>query len=235
MGTRTMTDTVSSADSITALLKNFQQSRVPLQVGFDKKNVAHTSYLVSMTDNWLHIDQLIPKEGNQQLKPGDDLTIQVSHGGTLYQFKSRHLSPTIEEDGFPCHKIAFPQQLDFSEQRTSFRVPIRREQAPSVNILTHDGQRLHAQLENISDNGLCIRLHVPQTISDTQLVHCEINFTDFEPLSLDAQVRHNKAAPQVPASRIGMEFSSLSSLTRKQLSQWLMKLQRHHIRTGLPA
>ena len=235
MASRTVTDTVSSADSITALLKKFQQARLPLQVEFGKKNAAHTSYLVSVTDNWLHIDQLVPKESNKQLKPGEDLTIQVSHAGTLYRFKTRHLSQTIEEDGFPCHKIALPQQLDFSEQRASFRVAVRREHAPSVKILTRDGQRLHAQLENISDNGLCIRLHVPETINDTQLVHCEINFTDFEPLSLDAQVRYSKSAPQVPASKIGMEFSSLSSLTRKQLSQWLMKLQRHHIRTGPPA
>ena len=235
MATRMMTEVVTSADSIAALLKRFQQVRVPLQVEFGKKNVSYTSYLVSVTDSWLHIDQLIPGESNKQLKPGDNLAIQVSHAGTIYQFKSRYLSQPIAEDGFPCHKITLPQQLDFSEQRASFRVAVRREYAPSVNISTNDGQRLHAELENISDNGLCVRLPEPKSINDTHHIHCEISFADFEPLSVEARVRYSQSAPRAPVSKIGMEFSPLSNLTRKRLNQWLMKLQRHHIRTSLPA
>ena len=222
-----------SPEAVAAFLDIFRTRRIPLSLTIPRSEQIYTSYILSIDEQQLHIDQLMPEIGNQLLQPGQAIDIRLNHQGIAYLFRADHVARAVDSSGFLYHQISRPAQVTYSEKRSSYRVQPKLADRPVVNVAITPGQTCKARLENISTSGACIRLkgnHSALEFIDNH-IRCEIQLVGLGLLSCEATVRHHQHVAVINESRLGIEFRQVQGASNRKLHQALMQLQRHNIRS----
>ncbi len=221
-----------SPEAVTAFLDNFRARRSPLSLTIPGYNEVYTSYILSIDEHQLHIDQLMPGIGNQLLQPGQSLEVRLNHQRVTYFFRSEHIAQAVDASDFLYHRVSRPAQVRLTEKRASYRVQPKLLDRPQVDVAITPGQSCRARLENISTNGACIRLkgnHSALELIDNR-IRCEIQLVGLGMLSCEATVRHHQHVAVINESRLGVEFRQVPGASSRKLHQALMQLQRQSIR-----
>lgn len=119
-------------------------------------------------------------------------------------------------------------------KRSSYRIHFKLAESPQIHIALESGLRCPAWIENLSDMGAFLRLAGDHTeIASNSIIDCDIRLGTLALLGCNAAVKHRRYFPKLNESKLGVEFSRLSSAHSRQLHALLMKLQRRNIRTDL--
>lgn len=72
---------VTSAIEIQAILKNLQNARDALHIKFDERSLQFQSFVVQLDEQYLWLDELIPREGDKFMAQGESFRIDSWHDG----------------------------------------------------------------------------------------------------------------------------------------------------------
>lgn len=227
-------ETMESEETILALLETFIDTRCPLSISPRGSKDFFSSFILAIDNDNLWIDQVIPKTGNGLFKQDQRVDVRISHQGTSYRFQSTHLNYGLDGKGFPYHQISLPTEINYLEKRAGFRIHLKLAESQPIWISIPPEKQHRASLENISENGACIRLKGNHLSLETcNVIDCQIQIANTLPLACKALIKHYHYSAKANETKAGIEFCQLSFSAEKQLHKMLMKLQRHNIRNDL--
>jgi c-di-GMP-binding flagellar brake protein YcgR len=227
-------ETIDSQEAISATLETFLDTRSTLSIAPPSIKDFFSSFILKINNDRLIIDQVIPKTGNVLLKPGQPLSVRISHKSTSYRFESHHIAYSIDNSGSPHHEITLPTQIQYLEKRSGYRIHPKLAESQPIKIAIPSVDFCEAELENISHGGACIRIkgnHLPLEACD--VIDCNIEIASSTSLACKAVIKHYHYSPQTDETKTGVEFCQLNFPAEKQLHRMLMKLQQHNTQTGL--
>ncbi len=232
-----MAEIMQSEDAISSIMETFCEARSPLSASTSNSNRGpYTSYVLNVGDRGLYIDQLIPNSGNYLIQPGQEIELLTNHRGISYVFKSKHISREVDDTGFPFHHISLPTHVTYTEKRSEYRVPIKRDEHPTFHISEASGNSYPATLENISSSGARLRLAGQQPRLETNsFVVCEFDLVERGSLSCQALVKHQNPLSKTQETLVGIEFWQIPDNAVRELQKVLMIQQRRNIRAYLPS
>ncbi len=152
-------------ESIARLLKQLQQHLVIMTARFpDDKEIYNTAIIkVDYKNKLFYLDELVPDTGNEQLKKLREITLQTRLDGAIISARCT-LKDIGEEKGITQYIMHFPQRIRSTQRRESYRVNIPLSQRIQVNIQTEAGAFISGFLNDISFNGIAVRLEGGQNI-----------------------------------------------------------------------
>lgn len=225
-------EVIDSTEEIEAFLERVAIARNPLLISL--ANELYSSSVISVESDVVHIDQLMPNNGNLLLLPGRPAEIRVTHEGVPHLFRSVPIEFSTDSEGYPYHQITTPAQISSLRKRASYRIPLKLSESPGIRVWLAKEQSCEAWIENISDSGASIRLKGKHEELDLEsVIECEMKLVELQKLKCRAIVRHQHYLPKFDESRLGIEFWELPKTQAKILHAAIMKLQRHSIRTDL--
>jgi len=229
--------TMESAEAVSAILETFRKFRIPMSVTAPQSEDRVTSYLLKAERHQLCIDQLVPKNANLLLQPGQAIDFRVRYQGTIYFFDSIHVAQSWDDSGLEYHQIASPRQIHYLDKRANYRIHIRLAENHNVQISVANDKPVKVRCENISKTGACFRLqgdHFP--LETNGIMDCIINLDGFDPLKCQSVVRYHQYHTNTSKSKtrkVGIEFVQLSQADKKKIHAILMKMQRHNLRSNI--
>jgi len=231
-----MHEIMNSTEDIVSIMETFREIRNPLSATPSSSSRGpYTSYILNVDTGGLYIDQLIPNSGNYLVQPGQEIDVRSTYKGISYLFRSRHISREVDGKGFPYHHVSLPTQVEYSEKRSGYRIPIKRDERPTFHMSVAQGETYLAMLENISNSGAYLRLreqHSPLELNS--LVYCNFDLSGFGSLCCQAVIRHQKQLSKTQETMLGIEFWQLPESALRELQKAVMRQQRRNIRTYLP-
>ncbi len=164
---------LDSEESISRLLKQLQQHLVIMTAKFptDKLSNIQETYntaiiKVDYKNKLFYLDELIPNEGNQQLKSLKKIQLRTRLDGAILTAECT-LKEIGEEQGIPHYIMYFPDKIRSTQRRESYRVSIPLSRRIQVNMQTESGAFIAGFLNDISFSGISIRLEPNQNFDLT--------------------------------------------------------------------
>lgn len=236
----TYLETIESSDAIVETLETFIDTRSSLSISPSGTKDFFDSCILSIGPNSLKIDPVTPKTGNILFKPDQTLDVRISHEGISYQFQAMHLNfvdsdSTTATSELAHHEITLPTSIQYLDKRSGYRIHLKLAESQPVWISIPPGEQCKATLENISENGACLRLKGNHLALETcGVIDCNIQIDESNPMACKAVIRHYHYSPNADETKAGIEFCQLGFSTEKQLHKLLTRLQQQNIQSDIP-
>ncbi|MCW8931223.1 MAG: flagellar brake protein [Gammaproteobacteria bacterium] len=163
--------TFDTEESIARLLKQLQQHLVIMTAKFssDKLSTNKESYntaiiKVDYKNKLFYLDELVPDEGNQQMKALKKVLLRTRLDGAILTIECT-LKEVGEEKGILHYVMYFPDRIRSTQRRESYRVNIPLSKRIQVNMQTESGAFIAGFLNDISFSGIAIRLEPNQSFN----------------------------------------------------------------------
>ncbi len=117
--------------------------------------------------------------------------------------------------------------VEAAQRRTTFRVPVPDPHWISATIVGEDGSAAGAVLLDLSRMGMAARLNGDFELQRGLKLRCRLAFDDT---TVDTEVTVRHCRHDERATRVGMEFTSLSDLHDSIISRAVFRLQRYLLR-----
>lgn len=191
-------------------------------------HMAHATFL-SIQEDRLEI-RMPSKGGDTQLIPEALCCISFAYGSFYCAFLGYVVAiRRIESDQTNCI-ITFPKQLNVTNLRRSFRVPIAENSGLKATIVTPQGHKVKVNPCDITEWGMEIEVVAAQDygLEVGLMVEVELNFRD-EVIQRTAEIRRSDE------SRCGLSFLELTgndaSRQASQLRSVVLSLQQLWLRS----
>lgn len=136
---------------------NLPQNKLPAN-----KDVYNTAIIkIDYKNKLFYLDELLPHAGNEQLKKMGKIVLQTRLDGAILTAECT-LKKTGMEKGIPHYIMHFPARIHSTQRRDSYRINIPLSKRIQVNMQTESGAFIAGFLNDLSFNGIAIRLESKQ-------------------------------------------------------------------------
>lgn len=150
-------------EAVAHLLKQLNQHLVIMTAKFPSDNETYNTAIIKVDyDNKLfYLDELIPDEGNEQIKKIGKILLRTRLDGAILTAECKMKQVGVENN-IPHYIMHFPKSIRSTQRRESYRVNIPLSQRIQVNMQTESGAFIAGFLNDISFSGIAIRLETNQ-------------------------------------------------------------------------
>ncbi|MCW8825841.1 MAG: PilZ domain-containing protein, partial [Gammaproteobacteria bacterium] len=150
--------------------------------------------------------------------------------GSSIQFETK-LMGTVKEEGLSLHRYAFPKELFYSSQRSSYRVDTRDFET-LIHFSTSSDFTFDAPLCDISDGGLRVttKKSVIKSITKGDDIFCALDIDDGSCQKLKVKLCQPSKLDDPNLIEFGATFVDLLPHQKSQISQYIATLERKLLR-----
>lgn len=174
---------------------------------------------------WL-FDELSTLEGHQLLMKERNFAIETRLDGVLVKFKSEVHQSGIDARGLTYYQALPPNVIQIYQRRDNFRVPLPATQRATIKFVLPETGPMRAIVRDISLGGIGFNFSnwVPSIERGLEISNCTITLPDGKILSCDLRICFVRRG--VFGTIVGASFINLARDTQKQISRWVMSLDR---------
>ena len=221
---------VLDEDEIDTALSKMEKNHALLTVELnDNKNICSSLILeINTRENYLVIDEFYPSSINNEIELGNSVDISCNHSGSYLRFVSKIIDKA-EVNGNPYYKIPYPDVIEYSQRRQSYRVPISLSNPIKVSFTSQNNNAAHGVIRDISFGGFCARLTPPlneRFKPDDYIPKCVIQLPGNGVIVCSIEVRRIFLSTSTGIPMMGCRFVQMNPADKKTLQQSVTKLER---------
>lgn len=214
------------------LLEGLRQNRALLsaRLGADSEWFNTALLGVDATSGELVLDELVPKEGHEQLREGSTLhVVGVLHGvPTHFSTQVRSIGSAR---GIAFYRAAVPKKIEYRQRRANFRVPIRRGLSLNVRLIDAESRLLPGRLLDLSLGGFGAKLRDANDLEPFDVVTVDaLELPDCAPVSCKAELRYLQYGEFETGVRAGFRYIDLDPAVERSMLRAILNLERALIR-----
>jgi len=157
---------IQSEKNISALLKNLQNHLVIITANFpgETKNFSTSIIKIDYQHKKFYLDELLPYEGNAYLNKLKKVLLRTHIDSYILSMECL-LIKQDEEKGLLYSVMDFPTEIKSVQNREFYRVNIPLNKHIKVVLKSESGDFITGSLNDISNNGISIRLKTPANLN----------------------------------------------------------------------
>jgi c-di-GMP-binding flagellar brake protein YcgR len=224
---------ITDLDKINTLLTEIETSSPLCTVNIDGVDTEYSTSIlgIKVDKNLIILDELIPKEGNDELQNKKSLKLSTFHKGIHLSFNLSDIE-TGSSRGIEYYKASLPEKIFYPQRRRSPRIEISSIDIPFSGVSERTGISVSGYLFDLSRGGAGIDMPInrARVQRGDVIKNCKISFEDYV-MDFDFSVRFVKPV-SINSSKIqiGGFFENLSSKSQSKLSYFITSLERVEIR-----
>ncbi len=224
---------ITDPDRILNLLIEIEQSSPLCAVHVDGASNDYSSSILGIKadKNLIMLDELNPKEGNEELQKSRSLKLSLFHKGIHLSFNLVNLELGYSR-GITYYKAELPERIFYPQRRRSPRIEISTVNIPFSGVSERTGLSVSGYLFDLSRGGAGVELSAnrARVQRGDRIKNCQIEIDEYL-VDFDFQIRFAKP-PVVNSTKfqIGGFFENLSSRSHTKLSHFIASLERVEIR-----
>ncbi len=227
-------DRIALAPFILGFLKRIQHQRAILTVTLPGSDKNYNSAILEINEEqaYLVIDELSPESGHPLLLDIKELRVRTRVEGARISF-STTLIDAGRESGIAYYNLALPTEIDYLQQRASYRVKTKVAQPIPVTLIHAEGQTIKGELQDLSLGGLSIRIahkQLPVTLKTTDTLPCCFRLAQGEEITCTLEIRSIRSKDNNIPVRIGCRFINLPAPQQKMIQRYVIALEREQIK-----
>ena len=227
-------DRITLAPFILGLLKRIQNQRAILTVTLPGSDKNYNSAILEINEEqaYLAIDELSPESGHPLLLDIKELRARTRVEGARTSF-STTLIDAGRESGIAYYNLALPTEIDYLQQRASYRVKTGVAQPIPVTLIHAEDQTIKGELQDLSIGGLSIRVahkQLPVTLKTTDTLPCCFRLTQDEEIRCMLEIRSIRHKDNSTPVRLGCRFINMSTPQQKIIQRHIIALEREQIK-----
>ncbi|MEJ2059488.1 MAG: flagellar brake protein [Gammaproteobacteria bacterium] len=188
---------------------------------------------VDTRKNRLMLDELMPRDGNDLLTPGDPLVLRGQCHGTRFGLQT-HVAEHGEEDGASFFWLPFPDELHYQQRRSAFRIRVGLGLDAGVRLGDEqDAVLAEGDLFDLSAGGFSVMLPGSTAIDlqpGDRLSRCRIELPNHGTITVETEIRHISTHPKYGCTLIGITFVNLAPELLRQVQRCVTFLEREQLR-----
>jgi c-di-GMP-binding flagellar brake protein YcgR len=226
------------ANSISHLLSEISLSRGIIIVRImSAENVTSTQKYstaiinVNTAKKIIELDELIPKEANDRIKPGTSLLATTVHQGCNISFNVKVLTRK-ESGGAPLYFAKLPTKVKRVQQRNAFRVKISSVQQLVVQLMTNERPTLKGLMIDVSATGLRIEVQdsISPSLKSSEIIeNLFIKFDDKSSVRCKGEIRHWLYDRNRKNTIIGVRFIDIDGGSQRLVNRFINDVQRKEL------
>ncbi len=221
---------ITDPKKISKMLERFTKHYTPLTVKIPNHKQRYTSCIVSVEQDHVLLDELLPSTGHPLLVAEGALQIRGKLDGVDIQFYTT-LQRVAEKDNLLTYYMAPPALLEYRQRRQTYRARIPVTMKLPVYIENTKGEKIQGELHNLSYGGAGMILLPDKTSITTGVLHeCAIELPEGDWIYCTVELRYSKSIPSRRTRFIGTQFVSLSATQQRLIGRCINKLEREAIR-----
>ncbi len=242
MGAKTQIDTypplpdsdhITGTEKISKFLQRFTKHYTPLTVRIPNHKQHYTSCIVSVEQDHLLLDELLPSTGHQQLIEERALIARGKLDGVDIQFATT-LQHAGNKDNLVTYYMDIPRLVEHRQRRETFRARIPVTMKLPVFVENKKGEKVKGELHNLSYGGAGMIMLPDKTIMEKGAMHkCTIQLAKDEWIDCTVELRFAKSIPARNTQFIGTQFIDLSATQSRLIGRCINELERRRIRQGV--
>lgn len=215
---------------IAKLLERFTRHYTPLTIKIPNHTQRYTSCIVSVENDHLLLDELLPSTGDQLLTKERALLARGKLDGVDIQFFTT-LQRVGSKDKLITYYMDMPKLVEYRQRRETFRARIPVTMKLPVFIENKNGKKVKGELHNLSYGGAGMILLPDKTIMEKGALHkCDIELSKGEWIDCTVELRFAKSIPSRNTQFIGTQFVELSATQSRLIGRCINALERKLIR-----
>lgn len=225
---------LTQTDEINSLLKKIYSRHSLLTVSIDSIETYFGSTIIEINkdEKYLVLDELYPVEGHDLITVDTNISVSAHHAGAFVNFSGKIEAIGSNEDA-SYYKLAIPEEVEFHQRRSTYRVATSISNPIPVNLLNNDDVLIKAELRDISLGGVSLRMKDLPHISIRNGDHiptCLIKISDDRKILSSINICHVERIKETGSLRIGAEFAVLSKFDQRELEHLIATLDREIIK-----
>ncbi len=227
-------DRITLAPFILGLLKRIQNQRAMLTITLPGSDKNYNSAVLEINEEqaYLVIDELSPESGHPLLLDIKELRARTRVEGARISF-STTLIDAGRESGIAYYNLTLPTEIDYLQQRASYRVKTKVAQPIPVTLIHAEGQTIKGELQDLSVGGLSIRIahkQLPAALKTTDTLPCRFRLAQDEEITCTLEIRSIRSKDNNTPVRLGCRFVNLAAQQQKMIQRYVIALEREQIK-----
>lgn len=228
---KTPAEIITASSYIAALLQRIVSEHLLIRVtlgGNSQSALISTVLQVLPRDELFLLDDLFPQPPASNLSPADIVSIQANFEGAELRFRAT-VESIQEESGLRLWRLAFPESVEYRQARHEHRVEVLPLAIP-VRIFVGEGVVLKGQLQDLSPQGIGIRLRRVNGLKRGKAYRCSIDHSDDESVEVAiSPQRTDKMGGELPVL-LGAELHNMSRQEAPQWQRFVTEIERRLLR-----
>ncbi len=221
---------ITDAKKISKMLERFTKHYTPLTVKIANHKQRYTSCIVSVEQDHVLLDELLPSSGHSLLVAEGALQVRGKLDGVDIHFYSTP-QRVAEKDNLLTYYMEPPALLEYRQRRQTYRARIPVTMKLPVYIENTKGEKIQGELHNLSYGGAGMILLPDKTTITTGVLHeCAIELPEGDWIYCTVELRYSKNIPSRKTQFIGTQFVNLSAAQQRLIGRCINKLEREAIR-----
>lgn len=221
---------ITDPKKISKFLERFTKQYTPLTVKIANHKQRYTSCIVSVEEDHVLLDELLPSTGHQLLITEHVILIRGKLDGVDIQFATT-LQRVAEKDNLLTYHMNLPKLVEYRQRRETFRARIPVTMKLPVFIENKQGEKIKGELHNLSYGGAGMILLPDKTIMEKGALHeCALELPEGDWIYCKVELRFAKSVPARNTQFIGTQFVALSATQSRLIGRCISALEREAIR-----
>lgn len=229
--TETLTETVTAKSYIATLLQRLVSEHLLINVSLPAQGGAPlTSTVLQVLPNEgeFLLDDLFPQPQSEMLQSGTEIALHAAFEGATLQLTTA-ITSMVEQDGLRLLRLTFPESIDYQRTRQTHRIEVLPLEIP-VYIAVGEGVVLKGQLDDVSSDGLSIRLAKVSGLKRGKVYRCRIEHSEHESVEVEIEPTHVSKVEAALPIKLGALLHNMSKHDQWQWQRFSAELERHLIR-----
>jgi len=218
------------------VLTKLIDARRPIQIELPQSSQTFQTMLLGLDELTasLHMDSLKPE---LESLPGSQtpLLAKSQLNGVELTFRSL-ITHTVHEENAHYYHISIPNQINYLQRRTDFRLPLSKAFAPKVTFVTQDHKRMEGSAKNVSVGGLRAVFKNPPMCywqDGDRISSCIVQLTANTHINSSLEIRNSHYDRKEKILTIGARFVGLSKLQEHSIARYVAASERELRRKGV--
>jgi len=224
---------------IASILENVYQQRSLLSISFQNSaygNNKGTSLIVEINKNKKHLllNKLDPEQSHTRFLNEKKIQVRSFYSGVRVTFDAE-LKMLMNEGDDLYYLVKLPNNLSYHQKRTAHRANTSSENPLPITIQLEDETDLEGVIEDISIGGLSITFttNIPQSLQiGKTITSCSFTIPDNDEVTCELNIRFIQHNHENSPPKIGVCFENLPQPVHRQITHFVMALDRERIRTS---
>lgn len=220
---------VTSPIEVLSILKGLFNQRSSLQIRFDERSTQFQTFIVHVDNQYVWLDELIPREGDRFMTQGESFRVDAWHDGVHIHWNAP-AADCLDYDESPAYRLPLPSQLTYHQKRGAYRASM----PPGIQaklFLRHQKTRatLEGRVLDVSATGCQVTFEgdcSDQIKSGEEYTQSWLILPDGSRLDVILEARHLRFNENRDNSYVGMAFKKVDALTQRQIDRFVNFLQR---------
>jgi c-di-GMP-binding flagellar brake protein YcgR len=226
------TEIITASSYIAALLQRVVSERLLVSVKLaDNDNYDLTSTLLQILpqESAFLLDDLFPLLPPElALQPASTVNIDAVLSGARVKFKAI-VQSIQEEGGLRLCRVAFPESVEYQQERNEHRIEVLSLEIP-VRLFVGEGVVLQGLLQDLSSQGVALRLAKVAGLKRGKAYRCSIEHSDNESVEIEIEPNRVEKADGVLPLKLGAVLHNMSKHELWQWQRFVTEIERRLLR-----